>query len=57
MSECMTEKEMLHELIDTFTNLQRIKKAENPQKELDFQLRIVKAKLEACGIVTTDLEL
>lgn len=53
----MTEKEMLHELIDTFTNLQRIKKAENPQKELDFQLRMVKAKLEACGIVTTDLEL
>lgn len=55
--DTMTREEMINVLIEQYANLQRIKKAENPQKELDFQLRIVKAKLEACGIVTTDLEL
>ena len=53
----MNEKEMVKELIDEFTNLQRIKNAENPEKEVDYQLKIVKAKLESCGIVTSDLEI
>lgn len=53
----MNEKEMIKELIDEFTNLQRIKKADNPEKEVEYQLKVVKAKLESCGIVTTDLEI
>lgn len=57
MCDGMNEKEMVKELIDEFTNLQRIKNAENPEKEVDYQLKIVKAKLESCGIVTSDLEI
>ncbi len=52
-----SDKEMINNLIDTYTNLQRIKKAEDTEKELDYQLKILKAKLESFGIVTTDLDL
>ena len=51
----MTEKEQATILIDQFTNLQRIKSAEDKDKEIDYQIKITKAKLEALGIVTTDL--
>lgn len=57
MSDGMNEKEMVKELIDEFINLQRIKNADNPEKEVEYQLKIVKAKLESCGIVTSDLEI
>ena len=57
MCDGMNEKEMVKELIDEFTNLQRIKNADDPEKEVDYQLKIVKAKLESCGIVTSDLEI
>lgn len=53
----MNEKEMINVLIDNLTNLQRIKNASDPQKEVEYQLKVVKAKLESCGIVTTDLEM
>lgn len=53
----MNEKEMINVLIDTYCNLQRINKSSDPQKEVENQLKIVKAKLESCGIVTTDLEI
>ncbi len=53
----MNEKEMINVLIDTYVNLQRINNSSNPQKEVENQLKIVKAKLESCGIVTTDLEM
>lgn len=52
----MNEKEMIKELIDDFTNLQRIKNSKDPEKEVEYQIKVVKAKLESCGIVTTDLE-
>lgn len=52
-----SDREMINNLIDCYTNLQRIKKAEDAEKELDYQLKILKAKLESFGIVTTDLEL
>lgn len=57
--ECrdMNEKEMINALIDNFTNLQRIKHAPDKEKEVDFQLRSIKAKLEACGIITEELEM
>ncbi len=53
----MNEKEMINVLIDTYVNLQRINKSSDPQKEVENQLKIVKAKLESCGIITTDLEM
>ena len=52
-----SEKEMLHNLIDKYTDLQRIKSAVDIQKEIDYQLMITKAKLESMGIVTENLEL
>ncbi len=52
-----SDKEMIDKLIDKFTDLQRIKKAADMQKEVDYQLTIVKAKLESFGIVTSDLEM
>lgn len=53
----MSEKEMINMLIDNYTNLQRIKNASDLEKEVDYQLTTLKAKLEACGIVTSDLNL
>ena len=52
-----TEKEMINSLIDKFTDLQRIKKSLDLEKEVDYQLKITKAKLESFGIITEDLEL
>lgn len=52
-----SDKEMINNLIDTYANLQRIKKADDIEKELDYQLTLAKAKLEFFGIVTSDLEL
>lgn len=53
----MTESEQLDSLIDTFANLQRIKTADDWKKEIDYQITLVKAKLEAKGIVTENLEI
>lgn len=53
----MNEKEMINTLIDKYTDLQRIKKAVDSEKEIDYQIKILKAKLESFGIITTDLEL
>lgn len=52
-----SDKEMINNLIDNYTSLQRIKKANDTEKELDYQIKILKAKLESFGIVTTDLDL
>ena len=58
MTEYMpTEKEMINNLIDKYTDLQRMKKSSDLEKELDYQLKITKAKLESFGIITSDLEL
>ena len=51
----MTEKEQAAIMIDIYTDLHRIKKAEDKEKELNNQLRKAKAKLEALGIVTENL--
>lgn len=54
----MNEKEMINVLIDKFTDLQRIKKAEKSiNEELNYQIIITKAKLESFGIITEDLEI
>ena len=51
----MTEKEQAATMIDVYTNLQRIKISEDRDKEIDNQLRVAKAKLEALGVVTENL--
>lgn len=54
----MNEKEMINVLIDKFTDLQRIKKAENGEnEELNYQIKVTKTKLESFGIITEDLEI
>lgn len=52
-----TEKEMINNLIDKFTDLQRIKKSPDLEKEVDYQIKVTKAKLESFGIITEDLEI
>ena len=53
----MTEKEQATILMDKFIDLQRIKEAGDREKEIEYQLRTTKAKLEALGIVTEDLQI
>ena len=53
----MTEKEQAAIMIDIYTDLQRIQKAEDRDKELNNQLRKAKAKLEAMGVATENLRI
>ena len=53
----MTEKEQATIMIDIYTDLQRIQKAEDREKEINNQLRKAKAKLEALGVVTENLNI
>ena len=53
----MNDKEIINVLIDNYTNLQRIKTATDTQKELEYQLSVLKAKLESFGIMTTDIDI
>lgn len=56
-SKGMTEKEQITFLIGQYTDLQRIKVANDREREIDYQIRATKAKLEAMGIVTEDLNI
>ena len=53
----MTEKEQAALLIDSYTNLQRIKAAHDKDTEIEYQIKATKAKLEALGIVTENLDI
>lgn len=55
----LTEKELITFTIDTYMNLQRIKKANGNQenKELDYQLKGVIAKLSSMGVNVEDITL
>ena len=55
--DTMTDKEQTNMLIDIYTNLQRIKSAADRDKEIDYQIKAAKAKLEASGIVTENLDI
>ncbi|MDE7207434.1 MAG: hypothetical protein K2N90_09830 [Lachnospiraceae bacterium] len=57
MNDMPSDKEMINNLIDNYSNLQRIKNADNIEKELDYQITLVKAKLESFGIVTSELDI
>lgn len=52
----MQDKELAALLIDTYANLQRILSTDDPKEEAEYQLKLVAAKLEAMGIVTTKLD-
>ena len=55
----MSEKELITVLIDKYTDLQRIKKAnkDTPNEELEYQIRVTTAKLSSMGVNVEDLTL
>ncbi|MBD5556814.1 MAG: hypothetical protein HDQ95_16110 [Roseburia sp.] len=57
MVQELTEKELITITIDTYMNLQRIKKENGTQenRELDYQLKGVIAKLSSMGVNVEDL--
>ena len=52
-----SERELFNDLINRYADLQRIKNAPDPMKEVEYQLKIIKAQLEGFGVVTEDLEI
>lgn len=59
MVQEMTEKELITVTIDNYMNLQRIKQAngDTVNKELDYQLKGLVAKLSSLGVNVEDLTL
>lgn len=57
--EEMTDKELITITIDNYMNLQRIKQANagHENKELDYQLKGLVAKLASLGVNVEDLSL
>lgn len=57
--EGMTDKELVTITIDSYTSLQRIKKSNAgvENSELDYQIRVLEAKLSALGVNVKDLTL
>ncbi|MCC8068114.1 MAG: hypothetical protein LIO94_13600 [Clostridiales bacterium] len=53
----MTEKELKDQTIREYVNLQRLKNADDRDKELEYQEKILKARLQSLGVPTEDLEL
>ena len=53
----MNDKELLAILIDQYANLQRILASDDSTKEIEYQLKLVKTKLKALGIATTELDI
>lgn len=51
----MTKEEQAAMLIDVFTDLKRIKGAEDRDKEIDAQLLKTKVKLETLGVAVDNL--
>ena len=57
--EDMTEKELITVLIDKYTDLQRIKRANNgvEYQELEYQIKVTIAKLASLGVSVEDITL
>lgn len=53
----MTKEEVINQIIEEYTKIQRIIKAPDQQKEIENQRRILEAKLQAFGVVTEKLEI
>lgn len=52
----MTEKELKDQTIREYVNIQRIKHAENKDKELEYQEKVLRARLQSLGVPTEDLD-
>lgn len=57
MGEEMNELELKEQAIKEFVNLQRLKNAADKDKEIEYQEKILKTRLQALGIPTEDLEI
>lgn len=55
--EEVSDKEQLMMLIDMYVSLQRLKAAPDQEAEIEYQLKAARAKLEAYGIVTENLDI
>lgn len=57
--EEMTEKELITVLIDKYTDLQRIKRANGDVQnhELEYQLKVTVAKFSSLGVSVEDITL
>ena len=57
--EDMTEKELITVLIDKYTDLQRIKRANNgvENQELEYQIKVTIAKQASLGVSVEDITL
>lgn len=53
----MTEKELKDQIIKEYVNLQRVKKAVNRDAEIEYQERILRARMQSLDILTEDLDL
>ena len=51
----MNDKETITTLMDELSNIRRIQNAENRDQEIEYQIKNLKAKLEACGVNTEEL--
>ncbi len=57
VNDMPSDKEKRDLLIDEYTRLQRIKAAPDRDKEIEYQLAVMKAKLEGYGAITEDLDI
>lgn len=53
----MTEKELKDQTIREYVNIQRIKNAPDKEKELAYQEKVLKARLQSLGVPTEDLDI
>ena len=53
----MNDLELKEQAIKEFVNLQRLKMAEDMNKELAYQEKVLRARLQALGIPTEELEM
>lgn len=51
----MDDKETITTLMDELSNIRRIQNAEDKDREIEYQINQLKAKLEACGVNTEKL--
>ena len=51
----MNDKETITTLMDELSNIRRIQFADDKDKEIEYQVAQLKAKLEACGVNTEKL--
>ncbi|MCD8232690.1 MAG: hypothetical protein LUD14_12980 [Clostridiales bacterium] len=52
----MSEKGLTDQAIREYVNLQRLKHADDFQKELAYQEKVLKSRLQSLGIPTEDLK-